>query len=78
MQENHSDCSSVAQHELVLGSSGHFKLDPVVPAQSTHSAIQSDSTGKSVKPKSICLAARTSAIKEQGFSEAVAIRIQAP
>ena len=42
MQENHSDCSRVAQHALVLGSSGHVKLDLIVPAQSTWSAIQSD------------------------------------
>ena len=29
MQENHSDCSGVAQHALVLGSSGH--LQPILP-----------------------------------------------
>ena len=78
MQENHSDCSRVAQHALVLGSSGHVKPDPIVPAQSGNSAIQSDSTQESVKPKSICLAPRASAIKEQGFSVAVAALIMAP
>ena len=31
MQENHSDCSRVAQHALVLGSSGNVKPDPIVP-----------------------------------------------
>ena len=33
MQENHSDCSGVAQHALVLGSSGHFLPNPTEPAQ---------------------------------------------
>ena len=28
MQENHSDCSGVAQHALVLGSGGHVQSDP--------------------------------------------------
>ena len=57
-QENHSDCSEVAQYALVWGSSIHVKLDPDVPVQSA----QSD------KPKSPCTAPRE--IKEQGFSEA--------
>ena len=34
MQENHSDCSGVAQHALVLGSSGHVQPHPAEPAQS--------------------------------------------
>ena len=34
MQENHSDCSGVAQHALVLGSSGHAQPHPAEPAQS--------------------------------------------
>ena len=34
MQENHSDCSGVAQHALVLGSSGHVQTLPTEPAQS--------------------------------------------
>ena len=34
MQENHSDCSGVAQHALVLGSSGHVQSNPTEPAQS--------------------------------------------
>ena len=35
VQENHSDCSGVAQHALVLGSSGHVQPNPTEPAQST-------------------------------------------
>ena len=64
MQENHSDCSWVAQHALVLGSSGHVKPDRIVPAKPAHSAIKSGSTHVSVKLQSICLAPIASAIKE--------------
>ena len=65
MHENHSDCSRVAQHALVL--------DLVtMSSQPAHSSIQSDSTQESVKPKSASMAPRASAFKEQGFSEVVA------
>ena len=67
MQQDNSDCPRVAQHTLVLGTGGHVQSDPSVtaqPAQFTVSAFQPDS--------------RASAIKEQGFSEAVAARIEAP
>ena len=33
LQENHSDCSGVAQHALVLGFSDHVQSDPTEPAQ---------------------------------------------
>ena len=62
MQENHSDCSGVALYALVLGSIGHVQPNPTKPA---HTTIQSDSTQESVKPKSTCVAPRTSAIKER-------------
>ena len=81
LQQNHSDCSRVAQHALVLGSSGNVQPDSTVPAQHTKlivSTIQPGSTQEPVKSESICLAPRASAIKEQGFSEAVAARIEAP
>ena len=61
MSENHSDCSRVAQHALVLGSSGHVQpnnTEPSKPAQPAHSSQES------VKPKSACMAPRASAIKE--------------
>ena len=76
MQENHTDCSGVAQHALVLGPSDHVQSDPTEPAflaQPVNTTFQSDP-----KPKSPCMAPRASAIKEQGFSEAVAARIEAP
>ena len=78
LQENRSDCSGVAQHALVLGSSDHVQSDPTVPAQPVDTAFQSDPSQKSDKPKSPCMAPRATAIKEQGFSEAVATRIEAP
>ena len=81
MQESYSDCSGVAQHALVLGSSDHVQPDPTVPAQpiqSTNTTLQSDPSQKSDQPKSPCMAPRATAIKEQGFSEAVAARIEAP
>ena len=81
MQENHSDCSGVAQHALVLGPSGHVQSDPTEPAFLTkpvNTALQSDPSQNSDKPKSPCMAPRATAIKVQGFSEAVAARIEAP
>ena len=81
MQETYSNCPRVAQHALVLGSSVHVQPDPTMPAQSTqliNTTLQSDPPQESDKSKSPCVASRTTAIKEQGFSEAVAARIEAP
>ena len=81
MRENHSDCSRVAQHALVLGSSDHVQSDPTEPTQPAkpaNTALQSDPSQKSDKSKSPCMAPRASAIKEQGFSEDMAARIEAP
>ena len=52
IQENHSDCSGVAHHALVLGSSGHVQPNPTEPAQSAQTVdttIQSDPSQKSDK-----------------------------
>ena len=43
LQENHSDCSGVAQHALVLGSSDHVQSDPTEPAQPVDTTFQSGS-----------------------------------
>ena len=51
---------------------------PTQPAQSGDSTIQPDHAQESVTPEPTCLAPRATAIKEQGFSEAVAARIEAP
>ena len=75
LQEDHSDCPRVAHQALVLGSSDHVQPDPSEPAQPSkpaNTALQSDPSQKCGKPKSPCMAPRASAIKEQGFSEAVA------
>ena len=69
------------QHALVLGFGDHVKSGPSQPAQHdqpVNTALQSDPSQKSDKSKSPCLAPRATAIKEQGFSEAVASRIEAP
>ena len=81
VQETHSDCPGVAQHALVLGPSDHVQpgpSQPSQPAQSTNTALQSDPSQKSDQSKSPCLAPRATTVKEQGFSEAVAARIEAP
>ena len=78
VQETHSDCPGVAQHALVLGLGEHVQSGPSQPAQSADTALQSDPSQKSDKSKSPCLAPRATKIKEQGFSEAVAARIEAP
>ena len=70
MKENHSDCSGVAQHALVLGPSDHVQSDLTESAclpQPVYTTFQSDPSQKSDKPKSPCMAPRTTAIKEQGF-----------
>ena len=74
MQQDHSDCPRVAQHALVLGSSGNVQSDlsvPAQPARSGISTIQPDLAQELVKPEPTCLAPRATTIKEQGFSEAV-------
>ena len=81
LQQDYSDCPRVAQHALVLGSSGNVQSDPTVPAQHTQlsvSAFQPGPSQEPVKSEPTCRAPRASAIKEQGFSEAVAARIVAP
>ena len=81
LQQDNTDCPRVAQHALVLGSGGNVQSDPTVPALHTQpvvSTIQPGSSQEPVKSESSRLAPRASAIKEQGFSEAVAARIEAP
>ena len=64
MQENHSNCSRVAQHALVLGPNGLVEPHPSVPAQPSNTTIQLDSSQQSAKPKTTCVAPRASAVKE--------------
>ena len=81
LQQNNPDCPRVAQHALVLGPGSNVKPDPTVSAQPTQpsvSAIQPGPSQEPVESEPTCLAPRASAIKEQGFSEAVAAGIEAP
>ena len=81
LQEIPPDCSGLAQHALVLGLGDHVQpgpSQPTQPAQPVDTALQSDPSQRSDKSKSPCLAPRATKIKEQGFSEAVAARIEAP
>ena len=81
LQQNNSDCTGVAQHALVLGPGSNVKPDPIVSAQHTQlsvSAIQPGPSQEPVESEPTCLAPRAATIKEQGFSEAVAARIEAP
>ena len=71
----------LAQHDMVLGPSGNVQPDTIAIASTskpTDSTLQSDPSQESDKPKSPCMAPRATAIKEQGFSQAVATRIEAP
>ena len=80
VEENYCDCPGVAKHAMVLGSGGHVQSNTTKSArgaQPIDTALQSDPSQKSDKPKSPCMAPRASAIKVQGFSEAVAA-IEAP
>ena len=81
MQETHSDCSGLAQHGLVLGLGEHVQPSSSQPTQTAklvNSTVQSDPSQKSDKSELTCLAPRATEIKQQGFSEAVAARIEAP
>ena len=81
LQQDNPDCTRVAQHALVLGPGSNVKPDPTVSAQHTQPGVSAIQPGPSQEPgesESACLAPRASAIKEQGFSEAVAARIEAP
>ena len=81
MQKDHFDRPGVAEHVLVLGSGNHVHSNPsesTLSAKPPVTAIQSDPSPKSDKPESPCMASRAKAIKKQGFSKAVAERIEAP
>ena len=81
LQQNNSDCPRVAQHALVLGAGSNVRPDPTVSAQHTQlgdSAIQPGPSQEPVESEPTRLAPRALAIKEQGFSEALAARIEAP
>ena len=66
---------------LVLGLGDHVQSSPSQLAQlarSVDTAFQPDPSQKSDQPKSPYMAPRATAIKQQGFSKAVAAKIEAP
>ena len=77
--DNHS--TRVAKNAMVLGPSGNGSSGAPVSTKSTKSSnptIQPGSTRKPGKPKSTRVAPRATSIRQQGFSEEVASRIEAP
>ena len=78
MQETPSDCSRKAQQAWVWVSNGHIQSDSTESAQLVNTALQSDPSQKSENSESPYMAPRATTIEEQGFSEAVAARIEAP
>ena len=72
MQQNHTDCTGLAQHALVLGSSDNVQADPTVSSQSAQPGVSAIQPDPVQEPEPTRLAPRATAIKEQGFSEAVA------
>ena len=81
LQESHSDSPRLAQHAMVLGSSGNVIPNPSLPstlARPSDSAFQQGTPQEPEQPKSPCLAPRAEAVRDQGFSSPVASRIVAP
>ena len=80
-QEVDHHSSWLGQHPLVLGSGGiviQVTLVPAKPSRSPDLAIQWQPTQGSEEAEPSCLASRAKAIWEQGFSDQVAERIEAP
>ena len=81
LQESDPNSPGLAQHAMVLGSSGTVIPDPSLPAHSSRpsdTALQQGSSQESDQSKPPHLAPRAKAIKEQGFSSPVASRIETP
>ena len=81
LSQNDSDSSRMAQHALVLGP-GESIRSGSLPTSSTqesgYSAVQQPSAQEPQQLESSCLAPRSCAIQEQGFTDEVAARIEAP
>ena len=81
LSQNDSNCSRVAQHALVLGPGQSLSSDSLQAPTSKGSGDTAFQRPRSQEPQqseSACLAPRASAIQEQGFSDEVAARIEAP
>ena len=81
LSQNDSNCSRVAQHALVLGpgqSIGSDSLQASTAGESGDTALQRAPSQEPQQSESTCLAPRASVIQEQGFSDEVAARNEAP
>ena len=71
----------MAQHALVLEpgqSVGSDHIHAPTAAGSSDTAFQWASSQRPQEPEATCLAPRASIIQKQGFSDEVAVRIEAP
>ena len=81
MSQNDPACTRMAQHAMVVGSGQHVSSNSPHPPKSgefVNPTIQSVSAQGSSQSESTCLAPRTKAIQQAGFSDEVATRIEAP
>ena len=81
VQKSYPNRTGMAQHDMVLGLGEHVQSSSpqaTQPAKSANSTLQPDSSQKSDKSELTCMAPRATAIKQTGFSKAVAARIEAP
>ena len=81
LSQDDPHCPRMAKHALVLGSSESVSSDSLQASPGTgsgDSTLQRDGTQESHQPQSSCLAPRSFAIQEHGFSDEVAARIEAP
>ena len=81
LSQNDPDCPRLAKHALVLGPGGAVSTDSLQPASGKGPGDPTFQWATSQEPQesqSSCLAPRSSAIRELGFSEEVATRIEAP
>ena len=78
---DNTHCPGLAEHALVLGSSGAVSSDPSLSTSATRSSfstIQREPTQGSGRFEPPYLAPRVEAIKQQGLSDQVAARVEAP
>ena len=81
LQEAHSDSPRLARDAVVLGSGDTVIQDSITSSDSrrpSDSAVQRDPTQGSPQSEPARLAPRVTAIREQGFTNQVATRIEAP
>ena len=81
VQKDDNSNLRLAEHVLVLGSGGDVISNPSLSSQPTGSpvpTVQRQPSQGSAKSEPSCLAPRAKNIREEGFSDQVATRIEAP